>query len=96
MTKLDVIKQHITTYFENEEPDDVFEGFVRLVNFLDKITTTIAKQHDLSLVKLALESYNQFLDKYSDLSGRKFETHDEDLIVSVYRFNNLLIRRINL
>jgi hypothetical protein len=79
MSKLNIIKQHITKYFETEEPADVFEGFVHLVNYLDKITSTISNQLDLSLVKLALESYNEFFDKYPALSRK--ETHDEDLLV---------------
>lgn len=50
MIKLDVIQQTIRRYFEDEDPSDVFEGFVNLIIHLENITTTLAKQYDLSLV----------------------------------------------
>jgi len=48
--KYKFIQQTIRRYFDDEDSEDVFEGFLNLVIHLDKITTLLAKQYDLSLV----------------------------------------------
>ena len=68
MVKLDVIQRELRKYYEDEDRDDVFEGFTRMVLYLDSITSEIAKQHDLSLVKLALHAYTDFLKSNPEFS----------------------------
>ena len=53
-------------YFEDEDKEDLFEGFVQLVIKLDKFTTTLAKHHDLSLAKIAMVAFHDFCVGHPD------------------------------
>jgi hypothetical protein len=83
MVKLDVIQQCLRKYLYDEDLPDVFEGFLHLICYLDTITTRLAKQYDLSLVKILLNSYHDFLKEHEELKESILEFKDAELIVKL-------------
>nr|CAD2200607.1 unnamed protein product [Meloidogyne enterolobii] len=88
--KYKVIQQTIRRYFDDEDPEDVFEGFLNLVIHLDKITTLLAKQYDLSLVITALNAYNDFLIGKPELTQKAQNVEDVDLLTNALKIVSVL------
>ncbi|CAK5074843.1 unnamed protein product [Meloidogyne enterolobii] len=88
--KYKVIQQTIRRYFDDEDPEDVFEGFLNLVIHLDKITTLLAKQYDLSLVITALNAYNDFLVGKPELTQKAQNIEDVDLLTNALKIVSVL------
>lgn len=102
--KFSVIQQTIRRYFDDEDPEDVFEGFVNLILHLDKITTILAKQYDLSLVKTALNAYNDFLIRKPELTQKPQTIEDTELLTNAleivsslkFKHSNLILKTFHL
>lgn len=88
MAKLDVIKSFMVMYFEQEDKDDLFEGFLRLIIKLDKYSSSMTKQHDLSLVKIAMVAYHDFSVGHPESVESIKQPEDPKLIVCLYVLNN--------
>uniref|UniRef100_A0A914LFT2 3'-5' exonuclease domain-containing protein n=1 Tax=Meloidogyne incognita TaxID=6306 RepID=A0A914LFT2_MELIC len=88
--KYKFIQQTIRRYFDDEDSEDVFEGFLNLVIHLDKITTLLAKQYDLSLVITALNAYNDFLIGKPELTQKAQNIEDVDLLTNALKIVSVL------
>lgn len=87
MVKLEEIQRLLRCYYRSEDPGDVFEGFVRLISYMDLMTTNLARHYDLSLVKEALFVYHDFIQANPTLAEKPIQLKDENIVVS---FNYLI------